>query len=400
MQKALSEGILDLSSIQEQIEMNERTKFLKKHKYSIWEGKNGKWYTYLPDNVKGKVLKKRTNQKAIEDLVVDFYKKKEEDDRTYRYCDVYNEWVNNKIKYREIEQSTFDRYNSDYNRFIKGSNFEKQDISILTTTILETFIRECIANYNLTAKGYAGLRLILRGVLVYAKKMKYTDFNVSEFFGNLVFSRNTFRRNIMKKEEQVYSADEIEIISKYLIEKGKIQHYGILFSLQTGLRVGELCTIKYSDFTEDFSQLHIQRTEVKYKNPKTGEEDRFVKDYPKSEAGERYVILTPKAKRIIQKIYTINPNGEYVFEKHNRRIYAHSFDYYIRKTCKDCGIITKSMHKIRKTYGTALIDGNVDDIVITEQMGHSDINCTKQYYYFSNKSKEKRTEQICEAITF
>lgn len=41
--------------------------------YKIWEGKDGKWYTYLPDEKKGRVLKKRTSEHAIIEMVIEFY---------------------------------------------------------------------------------------------------------------------------------------------------------------------------------------------------------------------------------------------------------------------------------------------------------------------------------------
>ena len=38
--------MIDMSYVQEQIEMNKRKELLEKHPYEIWEGKDGKWYTY------------------------------------------------------------------------------------------------------------------------------------------------------------------------------------------------------------------------------------------------------------------------------------------------------------------------------------------------------------------
>ena len=67
--------------------------------------------------------------------------------------------------------------------------------------------------------------------------------------------------------------------------------------------------------------------------------------------------------------------------------------------CDAVGISHKSPHKIRKTYGTMLIDGGVDESIIMEQMGHKDIMTTKKYYYFSNKSDEKKYEQIEKAVS-
>ena len=51
------------------------------------------------------------------------------------------------------------------------------------------------------------------------------------------------------------------------------------------------------------------------------------------------------------------------------------------------------MHKIRKTYGTILIDSGMDDKFIQEQMGHRDITTTRKYYYYNNKSMENKEKQ-------
>ena len=75
---ALEHGMLDLSSIASQVEMTKREKILKCHQYSIWQGKNGKWYTYLPNKEGGRgPLKKRTSQEDIHALLVDFYTNKD-----------------------------------------------------------------------------------------------------------------------------------------------------------------------------------------------------------------------------------------------------------------------------------------------------------------------------------
>ena len=47
---ALENGMIDLGTIQKQIDMQKRKELLSTHPYAVWEGKNGKWYTYLPDD--------------------------------------------------------------------------------------------------------------------------------------------------------------------------------------------------------------------------------------------------------------------------------------------------------------------------------------------------------------
>ena len=91
--------MIDLGTIQKQIDMQKRKELLSTHPYAVWEGKNGKWYTYLPDDEKGRALKKRSSQKGIEDLIVNYYEKLQE---LHTIEDVFNDWINTKLEFGEI----------------------------------------------------------------------------------------------------------------------------------------------------------------------------------------------------------------------------------------------------------------------------------------------------------
>ena len=49
---ALECGIIDLQHLREEMYMKQKQRYLDMHTYSVWEGKDGKYYTYLPDKVK------------------------------------------------------------------------------------------------------------------------------------------------------------------------------------------------------------------------------------------------------------------------------------------------------------------------------------------------------------
>ena len=83
-----------------------------------------------------------------------------------------------------------------------------------------------------------------------------------------------------------------------------------------------------------------------------------------------------------------------------KRILENTFNKRLNSVCEELHITPKSTHKIRRTYGTTLIDNSVNESTIAEQMGHSDISDTKSYYYYSNKSKSTKLEQLNKAINF
>ena len=403
LQYIISEGIIDVSDITKQIDMNKRKKYLSKHHYSIWQGKNGKWYTKFDDEKKGKVLKKRNTEKEIQDLVVEFYRSLEINPSIK---DIFNMWVKKKIELCEIGRSTYDRYMCDFSRFFVLDDFQNKKIKDVDENDLEYFIRKSIAQLSLTSKAYSNLKTLILGIFKFAKKEKYTTLSITNFIGDLDLSRNVFRKKVINKEKEVFFEDEIKLVTQYITEKPSLKRLGILLAFQTGLRVGELCTLMKKDITKNNRMIHIQRTEIRYKDEKTNKQKHDIKEFPKSDAGDRYLIVPNTAIKTIEEIIKLNPDGMYLFEQNvkrradnSNRIYGESFGDEINKICKELKITPRSMHKIRKTYGTTLLDGDVDESIIVEQMGHSDIKCTKQYYYYSNKNTDKKIAQIDKAIS-
>lgn len=69
LQYAIDNGIIDLPNIQSMIEMTRKQELLNKHPFKVWYGTDNKWHTYLPDEEKGRVPRKR-NSKEERDIVL------------------------------------------------------------------------------------------------------------------------------------------------------------------------------------------------------------------------------------------------------------------------------------------------------------------------------------------
>lgn len=387
--------MLDLSSVQDSMEAMKREELLKKHQYKIWQGKDGKWYTYLPDESKkdGRRLIKRIDKAILEDIVVEYCRKEE---RVY-LKDIFEEWVSQKLEYGEIQKQTYDRYKTDFRRFFTNSDISKKDIRKITEDDLELFVRNAIKNLSLTNKSYSGLRLLLIGVFKYAKKRKYTEISITQFLGDLELAKKCFSKRTIKDGESVFTDSEVKKIYNYISENKSLINFGILLAFQTGVRVGELCTLKFSDIQGN--KLSIRRTEVRYRDSE-GNYVYEVRESPKTEAGNRDIILNSEAQKTLKQIRRMNPFGEYMFVRNGTRIKEKAFSVKIVKICQYVGIKERSMHKVRKTYATKLINGGVDESLVIKQMGHTSIDCTKNYYYFNNKGDEEAARQIEAAISY
>lgn len=387
LQYALEHGMINMSYIQDQIEMQKRKELLEKHPYAIWEGKDGKWRSYLPNKEKGRKLVKKSSRKSVEDAVIAYWRDKVENP-TVR--DVYNEWINGKLDRQEIQRSTKERYDRQFDESL--SEFGKIKIKNIEECDIEDIVLSSIYEHQLTRRGYSNLRTLLYGIFKRAKKKKLVNFSITEVIADMEISRKSFRRIVKTDEELVFSEKETETIINYIMDSDlDIINLGILLYFKSGLRPGELSALKTVDISSRI--INVCRTEISYKND-SGKIIYEVRDFPKTEAGIRQVILPASSEWILKKIRTHNLFGEYLFERNGKRIRTYTFTRRLKMLCRKTKIAEKSLNKIRKTYGSMLIDSGVDESLIISQMGHTDIKTTKTYYYKNRKSLDQKLDMI------
>jgi len=134
-------GIITLTEVQEEIFMNEQ-KILEAHKriYKCWQGKNGRYNTYLPKEgvkvPKGRLIP-RTTEKALNQAIIDFYveekkerKRQEKKRSSPTFQEVYWKW--REMKDLELGDNSVFSYNSNYNRFFQYTDFEEMPIAEIT----------------------------------------------------------------------------------------------------------------------------------------------------------------------------------------------------------------------------------------------------------------------------
>ena len=393
---ALQNGIIDINTIQTQIEMNERKRYLEMHNYNVWKGNDGNYHTYLPDATKknGRRHIKKSTEKSLQDTIVDYYKNDEEEP-----CmeSVFYEWLDRKLAFGEIEKQTYERYEVDFKRFFKDTKIANIKFRYITEFDLEEFIKISIHKKKLTAKAYSNMKTLINGIFKYAKKRGYTNISITSFIGDLDISNKVFCKNVKTDMQCVFCEEEMNKIIKYAWENPILGNMGYLLSAYTGMRVGEIVALKWEDITEDY--IYVHRTQIRYHND-SGKEVYEIRDTPKTEAGIRKVAIVKNLRPVLRQLRKINPFTEYVFEKNGVPVTKHVLDMCLYRTCDKLQIPRRGMHVLRKTYATRLLNSNVDEAIIINQMGHTDIKTTKDYYYYNDKTFVKMADLIQTAINY
>lgn len=379
---AFDNDILNPSVIQQQYDMS---KYLSKHTQSIWQGKNGRWMTYLPDKKGGrKLLSKKTRDDLNREIIK--YWKNEEENPTIK--EIYIAWNQRRLDNKDIGMSTFSRQQTDFNRFFK--TFGEKRIRSVRPIDIEDFVKQTIAELELTSRGYGRIKAILNGVFQRAYKEGYIDYRIKDVLEDIEFSKNTFK--VVRKEdyERAYTQEEEDILMEYFYENPTLVNLGIAFLFKSGLRIGELSVLTPQDITPD--GVLITKTETTYM--KDGKKISEVKYQPKTQAGIREVLLTEESKDILRRIRIMNPFGEYLFMKDGKRMKNAVFQRHMTVVCKNTGVAYRSLHKVRATYGTKLYDSGMPKSIICKQMGHTDISCLEKNYYFDRSSKNEKLKML------
>ncbi len=372
----------------------ENNDYFSQHKNKIWVSKDGRWCTHVKKGDGKITVLRRKNLDDLIKAITDHYRTFE---KVYFIEDIYELWKADKIEYQEISMQSVDKYDGDFTRFFKDSKINEKNIKYITEDDLEKFIKVTIKEKNLTKKAYAGLVTLLNAIFKRAKKMHLTDISITYFIQDLELPNRLFKKVYKDSDKEVFNIEEIPKITEYLKEHCDIWNLGLLLQFETGMRIGELTALRYDDIKEN--GIMVQRTEIKYKNEQ-GKTVVDVGNVPKTDSGYREVILPECAKWTLNKIYELNPvhDGYLFVNKKGKRIRGNTFNKRLSRVCDTLGLPHRSSHKIRKTYATMLLDNDVDTSFVAQQLGHSDVKITLGYYYYCNKTKDKKIVEINNAI--
>ena len=397
-------GIIDLRDVEENMRKARKEKILQKHPYSIYQGKDGRWRTYLPDDFKseGRRLIVKTHLDELETLLCK-HSESLEAGLFKNVCtleDLYPAW----IEYKSVHvcETTVIRIKKDWRKYYENAEIVKKPIRSITKLEIDTWVHTMIREHGMNAHKYGNFSVILRQMLEFA-----VDSEIIE--KNLFLDVRINRRRVLVPE--VKKPDHTQVFTKseesMLIERAwkafnkrenYIQRYAplaVIFLFYTGLRLGEISALKFEDITG--KRMLVNRL-VRFP---TGE----IVDHTKGAYGSRTVPLIPNAADIIDLIRThrqeegLDIDG-YIFCPNEKPVSTYNaIERVLKKYCQDLGIEERSPHKERKTFTSALLSNGVSINTTRQLAGHVDERTTLNNYCYDRSDEDEKLAQITYALT-
>ncbi len=285
-------------------------------------------------------------------------------------------------KQDKLKQSTLARYAYMLEHYILPA-FGAILICQLTANQISDFLLR-LQKGGLSGKSARDVGVLLKSILRYsAKKLDCTS-------PGLAVELPAYRR----KQIDIFYPDEIQRLAQKIMDKPTTAGIGILLTLNTGLRLGELCALQYKDIDLRNGVIHITKTVQRIRS---GDRTCLMVLPPKSDSARRTIPLPGDMAALLKKIIQSHPNGEnYLLTGKSAPMEPRTMQYQYRVWLKAAGVPYRNFHVLRHTYASRCVERGVDVKSLSEMLGHADVRTTLQVYVHSSLEHKMRVIQsIC-----
>lgn len=178
-----------------------------------------------------------------------------------------------------------------------------------------------------------------------------------------------------------FTREEQRRLEKCIAGLGDRRLFGIRLCLYTGLRIGELLGLEWSDIDPTRGILQIGKTVYREKND-DGDWQLFI-DRPKTVSSVRVIPLPPFLTEELQA-YCMTARSDYLVEnKKGERMSVRSYQYLFERLTEKAGVRKLNFHALRHTFATRALECGMDIKTLSELMGHKNATITLNLYAHS-----------------
>lgn len=292
-----------------------------------------------------------------------------------RVCDTYfcalmEEWL------KEVEQnrkySTYIKYKKLYTCHIQplfsSDKFSRMSNSHIQAQLTALEVSDA-TRHNILAT--------IKQTLRYAEKQY--GYPVPALSG-CTLQRHTSAIEIMNRAEQTR-------LIRFLYNDMNISKAGIYLCLFTGLRLGEICSLKWDDIDPERGLLHVNRTVQRIESKEGPSKTTLLETPPKSIFSKREI---PVPDTLLSILTQFRQEGQEYVLKNNRPMEPRTYQNHFKKYLEKINAPNYNFHILRHTFATNCIDSGMDIKSLSEILGHSNVQITlNRYVHPSMDTKRK-----------
>ena len=298
-----------------------------------------------------------------------------------RYKDYLYNWLINKKVF--IKESTYANYSNIIFNYIipRLGNYYLNE---LNNRLIQDYI---LYLYNIKSLSIKTIKDIIM-IVKESVKCAINDNIIKSFDLKFNYPKSCSINNmyVLTKKEQ-------NILMEYALNNINNKSIGILLSLLLGIRIGELCALKWEDIDFKKNILHINKTVQRiYIKDINNNISKVIISLPKTSNSNRDI---PINKELLDILKSLKSNkDDYILTGTKKYTEPRIYRSYFNTVLKNNNIKHIKFHSLRHTFTTNCISLGIDYKTVSELLGHSNINTTLNLYVHPRLSQKKKCINI------
>lgn len=287
---------------------------------------------------------------------------------------VYEEWLN-AIENR-VKESTLANYKMKFEKHLLPY-FGELLCTEVSSAKINAFIKEK-TDSGLSAGYIRDLYTVFKALLTYAQE----EYNIKLSLKNVSLPK------VEKKKSHKMSDEQQKKLVSYVKAHMDLTGLGVLLSLFMGLRIGELCGLKWGDIDLVHKVLRVNRTVQRISKKNGNRKTMLIITAPKSANSNRCIAIPDCLLPFLLRFKA--DDEDYVISGCDKPVEPRTMQYRYKKLLDAAGVENSNYHKLRATFATNCIENGFDAKTLSCVLGHSTIALTLERYVHPNRQYERR----------
>ena len=192
---------------------------------------------------------------------------------------------------------------------------------------------------------------------------------------------------------RILESHEQQQLEKYISENRNKPTLGVALTMNTGIRIGELCALQWGDIDLEKRILTVKKTIQRIQSPNIDSKTKLIISDPKSESSKRSILLTQKMIEFLTAFK--GESDEYILSGSEKPIEPRTMQYRFAKILKNVNLPSVHFHALRHMFASTCIKIGFDVKTLSELLGHSKVEITlNRYVHSSFEQKREYMERL------
>ena len=269
-----------------------------------------------------------------------------------------------------IKESTAANYRMKLDKHILPV-FSERRIDAITSDEIYSFIDSKL-NSGLSSRYVADILVLLKTIFKYAVQVYHIQ--------NPLTAVSTPK--IEKTDIELLDDDQRGKLEQYIAENPNHTTLGIGLSMVTGIRVGELCALKWEDIDFKKRVMSVRKTIQRIQTPDCECKTKLIIAEPKSRSSKREIPLPECIIEFLEKFK--GSAKEYVISGTDKPTEPRTMQYRFKSILKNAKLPSVHFHALRHMFATRCVKIGFDIKTLSELLGHSSVELTLKRYVHSS----------------